>query len=146
MGRPISIINFERSFWASILFGIGGMVLHWTTVVDGLKEDPVLSGSVDVAVIAVGLALAFGFALSLLLWYLISRRANNVAKWIYVVVMGFGIVSTLTSINDPLSPGGFALAISLVSTALTAVSVFFLFRPDSRTWFAKETVDPRAFD
>lgn len=146
MGRPLSIINFERSFWASILIGIGGMILHWTTVVDLLKKDPILSRSVDVAVIAVGLALVFGFALSLLLWYLISRRANNVAKWIYVVVMGFGVVSTLTSINDPMSPKGFALAISLASTALTAVSILFLFRPDTRAWFAREIVDPKTFD
>jgi len=146
MRRPASIINFERSFWASILIGIGSMVLHWTTVVDLLKKDPVLSKSVDAAVIGVGLALAFGFALSLLLWYLISRRVSNVAKWIYVVVMGFGVVSTLTSIDDPASPTGFALAISLASTALTAVSIFFLFRPDARAWFAREVVDPKTFD
>jgi hypothetical protein len=60
--------------------------------------------------------------------------------------MGFGAVSTLASLNDPTSPTGLALAISLVSTTLTALSIFFLFRPDARVWFGKVSVDPRTFD
>lgn len=146
MERPSSIKNFERSFWASVLIGIVSFALHWSTVGDTLESDPALSSSVDAAMIAVGIVVGISFAISLLLWYLISRRASNVAKWIYVAVMGFGIISTLASLSDPMSPKGIALAISLASNAITALSIFYLFRPDSRAWFARETVDPRTFD
>ena len=129
-----------------MLLGVGSLALHWSVMIDGLKRDPAVAPMVESAVIFVGVALGFGFALSILLWYFTARKASNIAKWIYVAVMGFGAVSTLTSLNDPTSPMGFALAISLVSTALTALSIFFLFRPDARVWFGKDAVDPRTFE
>ncbi|MBW8294654.1 hypothetical protein [Sphingopyxis sp.] len=146
MRRPPSIINFERSFWASTLTGVASFALHWPTMMEALKSDPRLSSSVDGAAIGVALAIGFSLALSLLLWYLISRRASNITKWIYVVVMGFGVIAAFTSINDPMPSTGFALAISLAGTALTALSIYFLFRPDARAWFAKETIDQKVFD
>lgn len=129
-----------------MLLGVGSLVLHWSVMIDGLKRDPAVAPMVESAVIFVGVALGLGFALSILLWYFIARKASNIAKWIYVAVMGFGAVSTLTSLNDPNSPTGLALAISLISTALTALSILFLFRPDARVWFGKDVVDPRIFD
>lgn len=146
MTRPASIINFERCLWASMLLGVGSLALHWSVMIDGLKSDPTVAPMVESAVIFVGVALGIGFALSILLWYFVARKASNIAKWIYAVVMGFGAVSTLTSLNDPTSPTGLALAISLVSTALTAFSILFLFRPDARAWFGKDAVDPRTFE
>jgi len=146
VGRPASIINFERSFWASMLIGVGSLTLHWPTVIDSLKSDPTAAPMVDSAAIFVGIALGFGFAISILLWYFVARKASNIARWIYVAVMGFGAVSTLTSLNDPTSPTGLALAISLVSTTFTALSIFFLFRPDARVWFGNNSVNPRTFD
>lgn len=146
MKRPVSIINFERSFWASILVGIGSTLLQWSMINELVRKDPILSQSADAAVIAIGFAVAISFALGGLLWYLISRRASNVAKWIYVGLMGFGIISTFTSMNDPLSPKGLAFAMSLVSAALTILSIYFLFRPDARAWFAGKNVEPRIFE
>lgn len=129
-----------------MLLGVGSLALHWSVMIDGLKRDPAVTPMVESAVIFVGVALGFGFALSILLWYFAARKASNIAKWIYVAVMGFGAVSTLTSLNDPTSPMGLALAISLVSTALTALSIFLLFRPDARVWFGRDSVDPRTFE
>ncbi len=146
MGRPASIINFERSFWASILVGIVGTLIHWKTLVDLMKGDPVMSESVDMAIPFLGFAMIMSFALGGLLWYLIARRASRVAKWIYVVLMAFGIISTFTSTNDPMSPKGFGLALTLVSTALTALSIYFLFRPDANEWFkGNRDIDPETF-
>ena len=146
MGRPASIINFERSFWASILTGIVGTLIHWQTMTELMKKDPIMSESADMAVTVLGFAIFISFALGGLLWYLISRRASRVAKWIYVVLMAFGIISTLTSINDPMSPKGFGLALSLVSTALTVLSIYFLFRPDANEWFkGNRGIDPETF-
>lgn len=146
MGRPASIVNFERSFWASILTGIVGTIIHWQTMAELAKTDPIMSQSADAAVTVIGLAIAMSFALGGLLWYLISRRASNIARWFYVLLVGFGIISTLTSINEPMSPTGFALSLSLLSTALTAVSVYFLFRPDANRWFkGKRDIDPETF-
>ncbi|UKK84992.1 hypothetical protein L7H23_02475 [Sphingopyxis sp. BSN-002] len=146
MGRPVSIINFERSFWASILIGVVSTVLQWSMMRELVEKDPVLSQSADAAVIGIGFAVALSFAFGGLLWYLISRRASNVAKWIYVVLMGFGIVSSFTTMNDPLSPKGLAFALSLAGAGLTALSIYFLFRKDARAWFAGKNVDPRIFE
>ncbi len=146
MIRPASIRNFERCFWTSMLLGAASLVLHWPRIVTGLKADAVTAPVIESAVIFVGGAWAIGFAISLLLWHFIARKASNIAKWIYVVVMGLGSVSTLTSFNDPMSPTGLALAVSLISTALTVFSIVFLFRPDARSWFGRDAVDPRTFE
>jgi hypothetical protein len=129
-----------------MLLGAGSLALHWPKIIGSLKSDPAIASMVESAAIFVGIALGFSFAVSILLWYFVARKASNIAKWIYVAVMGFGAVSTLASLNDPTSPTGLALAISLVSTTLTALSIFFLFRPDARVWFGKVSVDPRIFD
>jgi hypothetical protein len=146
MQRPASITHFERSFWASILIGIVGSIISWRTMTEIVKQDPLLSQSADAAITAIGFAVAISFALGGLLWYLIARRASNTAKWVYVALMAFGIISTLATLNDPMSPKGLALAMSLISTTLTALSIYFLFRPDAHSWFAGKNVDPAAFD
>jgi hypothetical protein len=146
MQRPPSIINFERSFWASILIGIVGTLFHWQMMTESVKNNPVMSESADMAVTVIGFAIVMSFALSSLLWYLIARRASRVTKWIYVLLMGFGSISTLISINDPMAPQGFALALMLVSAAQTFLSIYFLFRPDASEWFkGGHGVDPETF-
>lgn len=146
MQRPPSIINFEHSFWASILTGIVGTLIHWQMMTELVKNDPMMSESADMAITVIGFAIFMSFALSGLLWYLIARRASRVTRWIYVLLMGFGSISTVTSINDPMAPQGFGLALMLVSTALTVLSIYFLFRPDASEWFkGKRGVDPETF-
>lgn len=145
MQRPSSIINFERSFWTSTLLGFGGFLYSWNTISDLVGRDPTLSrwdGSMGFVMGAV----LVSFAISILLWYLVGRRASNIAKWIYVLFMGFGLLSTLGSFNDPAAPKGIGLVISLTTSVFTAASIYFLFRPDARAWFSKTSVDPATFE
>jgi hypothetical protein len=145
MERPPSIVNFERSFWASTLLGIGGFFYSMGEVRALVDKDPVLSqwdGSMGFVVGAILLS----FALMVLLWYLTARRASRIAKWIYVILMAFGIFSTLGTISDPAAPKGIPLVISLFSTLFTVASIYFLFRPDARDWFARRRVDPATFN
>lgn len=116
--------------FASTYFAWGEM----TTALE--RESPRLATSTGMA--AVIIMLAFFASISIAFWYAIARRASTIAKWIYVVWMGFGSISTLMSLNDPAGFKGAALVASLVSTALTIASMICLFRPDAVAWFARK--------
>src|SRR3546814_10437492 len=88
---------------------------------------------------------AVGMAINLIIWYFISRRRSKIAKWIQVVLYVLGLVFFLTSLNNPLSPKGLALAANLVIYALYGAATYMLFRPDTAAWFGNDRVDPDAF-
>ena len=145
MERPKSIIAFERAFWASFAVGLLGGILSWNQVLAAYEREPSIAalGFGSGFLIAIWcISLAFQF----LFWYLIARKASNVTRWIYVVLMGLGIISALATINDPAMPGGVSWIFSLASSALTALAIFFLFRPDASDWLTKKRyVDPDTF-
>ena len=63
-----------------MLLGVGSLALHWPTIIGSLRSDPATAPMVDSAAIFVGIPLGFGFAISILLWYFVARKANNIAK------------------------------------------------------------------
>lgn len=145
MERPKSIIAFERAFWASFAVGLIGSLLTWDDVLKTYQRDPSISamGFGSGFLIAI---LGISFGIQLLFWYFIARKASNVMRWIYAVLMALGIVSSLAMLNDPALPGGISLVFSLGSSALTALAIFFLFRPDASAWLTnKRDVDPDTF-
>src|SRR3546814_4826731 len=87
---------------------------------------------------------AVGMAINLIIWYFISRRRSKIAKWIQVVLYVLGLVFFLTSLNNPLSPKGLALAANLVIYALYGAATYMLFRPDTAAWLGNDRVDPRS--
>lgn len=142
MRRPVSIQNFERFFWASMVVGILGTYFAWPRIEAALAK----SGS-PVGGAAAVIVLAFFSAISVGLWYGIARRASNIVRWIYILWMGFGSGSTLMSLLDPQTPRDTAMAFSLASTALTVASIICLFRRDAVTWLkGKPVTDARIFD
>lgn len=145
MERPKSVVTFERVFWASVAVGLIGGILGWNDVLETYQREPSIAamGFGNGFLIAIW---CISLALQLLFWYLIARKGSNVMRWIYVVLMGFGIISALATIGNPDMPGGISQIASLGSTALTAVAIFFLFRPDASDWFTKKRqVDPATF-
>ena len=81
--------------------------------------------------------------LYLLLIYFISRKGSPVAKWIYVVLCVLGLVFGLVGLPLMMQMGPLPLVIAIVQYALSIVSLWLLFRPDSKAWFAEgRTVDP----
>lgn len=145
MERPKSIVAFERAFWGSVAVGLLGGILGWNDLLETYQRES--------SIAAMGFGSGFliavwciSLAFQLLFWYLIARKGSNVTRWIYVVLMGFGIISALATIGNPAMPGGISRITSLASTALTVAAIFFLFRPDASDWFTKKRqVDPATF-
>src|SRR3546814_11585493 len=69
---------------------------------------------------------AAGMAINLIIWSFISRRRSKIAKWIQVVLYVLGLVFFRTSLNNPRSPKGLALAENLVIHALSAAAPYLL--------------------
>ena len=140
--RPPSIIDFERAYLASLALGIVNTTIHWQ-VIEQSFEDPALQVLGGPGAI-VGI-LAFGMAISLLLWFFIARRASTVAKWIYVVFIAFGVIGIISSLTT--LPFGTQLILNVVAQLLQFFAAWLLFKPDAKAWFAGQwTADARVFD
>lgn len=129
--RPASIQWFERIYFATLAIGLINLLVHYGTLRDVMGNNGGTMGLVMVSFLA-------GIAISLLFWYLVARRASNIAKWFLVVLVVIGLVGL---------PGGFAMtgtlgvayvAIGALSTLLQAVATGLLFTPESRRWFASK--------
>lgn len=143
--RPASITKFDQLYLGAIALGIVSSVLNYDNTMAQLEADP--------AVAAAGMAgpgfmvgvTAFGFALSLLLWFFISRRASNVAKWILLVLT---VIGTLAMPLGLLAVPLVQAIIAVVTTVMQIAAVWFLFRPDAKAWFehGPRGMDPAAFE
>ncbi len=139
--RPASIVLFERLVLLSIVLGIINTILVW----DQLNAQVAQQG--------VGPSMVLGIqgvtiALYLLLIWFISRKGSPVAKWIYVVLAGLGLVAGLAGIGQAFALGTLNGILSILGYVLAAVTIWLLFRPDSKAWFADgrtATPDPDVY-
>ena len=135
--RPKSIVNFERIVILSILFGIVSSFITRAKMEAMMAGKPHLSSGTTLGIQIVMILLY------LLLIYFISRKGSPVAKWIYVVLCVLGLVFGLVGLPLMMQMGPLPLVIAIVQYALSIVSLWLLFRPDSKAWFAEgRTVDP----
>jgi hypothetical protein len=131
--RPNSIIQFDR-------FYLGGMALAAINLVILIRNtlfDPFLQRAVLGRDYIVGSQVLI-FSLLLLLWFLISRNASNVAKWILTVMTVLGVLMTLPTLPTLAGRGLLSTAAVVVITVLQIVAVVFLFRADAKAWFARK--------
>jgi hypothetical protein len=143
--RPQSIIMFERLFLASLAIGVVNFILGYGAVVATLQNDPNtqqlgLGGSVAVAIFAVGTGIY------LLLWYLIARKAMNIAKWILVALVALSVASLITSLAGPFALNATTI-LALLTYILEVAAVIYLFLRDAIAWLkGEEPADPATFD
>lgn len=143
--RPASITMFDRLFLGSLGLGLVNVVLSYDTTIGQLEANP--------AVAEMGLAgpgfviatMAFGYGISLLLWFLTARKAVNVAKWVLVVLTVIGTLGTPLALVDVPLPQAI---ITVVLTVMQLAALWFLFRPDAKAWFAHgpKGMDPATFE
>lgn len=145
--RPPSIVKFDQLYLAIIVIGVIGFAVNWESAMTQIKANPGLSQlGWSGAGVLIGMY-AFSITISLLIWYFISRRASNIARWILVVLTVYGLISlpfSLFLVALPLA----SLIIAIVSAALQAAMVWFLFRPDAAAWFkhGRRGMDTDVFD
>ena len=141
--RPPSIVMFERLFLASLAVSVLGFIVSYREITETLARDPGVQQLGLGSGFIVGTAAA-GYALYLLLWYLIARRASKVAKWILVVLIAISVLSTLPGLP---SAWDTTALFGLVVTVLEIAAIVFLFRADATAWLdGKPPADPATFD
>lgn len=138
--QPKSIQRFDLAFLASMVVYAVSFFLGYDDTV-ALTREQYAKGGLDVDP-SMWIAALFGVvvAVYVLLWWLISLKRNNIAKWIFTIFFAVGLVlAVLALATGSAGPLTIAAILSLVSTALSGVAVFFLFRPDAKAWLERET-------
>jgi len=133
--RPSSIIRFDRLYLASIVFGLIATILEWPAMTARLEGDPQLAALAPMPLIVAVGAQVIGIALSLLLWFFVTRRASNVARWIVVVFTVLSVGALLYGISNGAIDNGVAGFTQMLATALGVVATVNLFRADAVAWF-----------
>ena len=128
--RPNSIIQFERFYLAAIGVDVVNTILSWTDWQERALLHPQMLGEMTLPVTT-----AIGFAVSLLLWFLIARRRSNVAKWLLTLFVLLALVWTVYAIPMGRYALGLSGLLGVFSTVLQAYAVWLLFRADARRWF-----------
>jgi prepilin signal peptidase PulO-like enzyme (type II secretory pathway) len=125
--RPASIIYFERLSVLSILVGIAFTMLTWDAEVKVAQASNLGSAFVP-------LVQGISLFIILLLIFLISRKASNIAKWILVALFVLGVAFIAPSLLQTLDQGLIGL-LQLSQLIVQAAAIYFLFTPEARAWF-----------
>ncbi len=138
MQKPDSMKKFDMLFWASIALSAIGLVLGWAAMqeamaaemaeLDGMMGEGTMSGIIVISFI-------IGIGINVAIWALISLLRIEFVKWIYIALIAYGLVTMVTGYEQV---GGFGMAHipGVIATILSLLSVWMLFKPDSKEWFA----------
>ena len=137
--RPQSIKAFDMLFLGSLVLGLVNFFFAYDTTMAEL-EGTGMGATFMFATLAVG------YGINLLLWYFVSRKGSNVARWIFVVLTAIGLVMVPFSLAD--IPMG-QMVLTLIVTVMQIAAIYFLFQPDAKLFFengGKGSVDPSTFE
>lgn len=138
--RPQSIRRFDLFYLAALALSALAFVLGYDDIVASVEAESAAAGLTMGANVAIG-SFAFGMVLYLLLWFLVSRRRVSIARWIIVLLF----LVNLTGLRAIFTAGITAqTAISLLSLLLSAIAIYYLFRPETKAWLDGRTESPDA--
>ena len=147
--RPQSIELFEKVYLGTIAIDLVEVAFGWQRLTADILERFATVSEGTRQVLLIG-SVVFAFGISLLLWFLIARRASNIAKWIFVVLAVSGVYSLLKQIVFSTVPKDIDFALNTASTLLGLYAVWLLFRPDAVAWLKSKGADgpgdPKTFD
>lgn len=139
MHQPPSIKRFDIFYLASLAVYAVGFFLGYDAQVAQVRTQYAAAGvDMNPSGILTGSFIA-GILIGLLLWWFVSSKGSNVAKWILVAFFALGVLSLVYGIASS-SLGGMTISsgLSVVSTVLSAVAVYYLFQPDAKAWLERE--------
>jgi hypothetical protein len=128
--RPPSIVKFEQLFFASLVISLIGLVVGYGAMLAQVEREPTMRQLGFGAEVLIG-GMALSTAIYLLLWFLIARKASNIAKWFLTVFTAIGLVTFAYSAATakPLNPG-----MTLIYYFFAVAAVYYLFKPDAKAW------------
>jgi hypothetical protein len=83
------------------------------------------------------IGMALGLTVQGVLWFLVSRQASNVARWILAALVTLILVSNLFTLPAVLAQrGAVVFGGTLALSALQVAALVMLFRREANLWFA----------
>lgn len=138
MERPASIRRFERFYWAYMLLGLANNVIAlW--LFPNAQLSGIMASSGGMVGALSGVVVAFVFVTQILLWFLIARRGNLLAKLVLAGLTGLNLLGAAYGLMGLISGAAgvvpVALFVSWASSACLVVALAALYRPDAVAWF-----------
>lgn len=143
MTKPESIRKFDMLYLGSLVVTLVGFVFSYSDLTEQVRRESAAAGiELGGGVLLVGIA--FSMAISLLLWFLISKKRIEFVKWILILLLLWSLVSLPQAFGDGLQAIDL---MGLASTIMQVIAAYFLFRPDAKAWFkGDDHVDGSTFD
>lgn len=131
MNRPQSFKNFDRLYLGSIAVGVIGALLTFGELSDLMATEMAGQGMESASDGLLIGGLAFGVAVNLALWFLVSVLRIGLVKWVLAVFVAYAAIMFVISISaqSPIS-----MVFAAASNAMAVASMWFLFRPESTAW------------
>lgn len=147
--RPRSMILFDRVFWVTMGLTVFNGVYSYQAIQERVLREQAVSG-INLGSGFIGWTLGISLLFNLLIWFFISRKASDVARWIWVAVTGLGLLAAPTSLNTVFGESTLRGLILTALWLLQLILTYFLFTRESREWFARKggpsPVDPAIFE
>jgi hypothetical protein len=135
MQQPPSIKRFDIFYLGSLAVYAVGFFLGYDAQVAQVRAQYAAAGvEMNPSGILTG-SFIVGILIGLALWWFVSSKGSNVARWILVAFFTLGVLGLVYGLTSG-SLGGLTLfsALSVVSTVLSAVAVYYLFQADAKAW------------
>ena len=125
-------MQFELVYLVVIVLGLVQTPLQWNQMSAGPGIAAMIAQFGTTPLIVTAFVLV---VIQLLLWYFVARRGSVVAKWIYVVLTAYVVISGVFELRNTALLATTVGIIGAALVVLQAVAIFLLFRPDARAWF-----------
>lgn len=127
--RPQSIATFERLYLAGLVASLADFALAFRA----MSQASISGSTVNPAYLVAGFVL--GIAIQLTLWFMVTRKASNIARWALVVIFILGLSGLPAKLSPPY---GLDNALGLAVVVLHFAALTFLFRKDASDWLARK--------
>ena len=143
MTKPDSIRKFDLFYLGSIVLSLINFALNYGALTEQVRQETAAAGlEMGGGVLLVGIV--FSTLISLLLWFLISKKRIEFVKWILILFLVWSFVSLPAALADGVQMGDI---IGIVVLVVQIAAIWFLFREDAKAWFKREDeVDSKTFD
>ena len=131
--RPASIQTFEKFFLASLAIGLVNAALSYNDNMKMLAADPATAEMASATSFMLPV-LVFSVGIPLLLWFLIARKASNVAKWVLVVLTALGLLMMIPTLVTLAGINMVSTVLTVAVNALQIYAIVQLFKPDAKAW------------
>jgi len=123
--RPLVVIRFEILMFISIFIGIIEAALNFKRLSSLMGQGFMFGIQLFVLVVIISLTL------------LISRKKNQIAKWIFVILFIFGLPQYIQPLSNMLDLGVVGI-LYVLQLAVQCIAIYYLFTPAFSSWMKQQ--------